>query len=485
MLPEFILQRFRLSFGVLTALLCLPIAVTAYPPLVDLPNHLARAYIEYRYNITPSFQALYERVWMPVPNSASDLTLPLLLRYVSPSVAVRTFLLATVVLFVVGCRMLGRSFHGRPTAGVLLSAFFVYSSALLYGFLNYLFGLALYMVVFAFWLRWRHQWTPGRYVIAVLLVSGTYEAHLSGYVSFAVSAGVVTIVDMLRSGESSRRSILALSPTIPGALAFLLFRPGREHLSLAWGGVRAKLIGVLGLVRTYDVSFDIAVMLAWAAFALWMLSKGRELRVDPGVVVAALVLLVGWLVSPSEVGDWSPVDARFILPAIVLLVLSVDVLAWSRLGRILFVCVLLASLVRVAYIGEMWWTLNQRIQDAVEMLAVLPEDARVYPAFFPSGDLDREKRERGLQHIGHYATISRHAELPTLLAVRGSFVLVFRRKPSYRDPAQGLRSEDLEGYDYVWTYQAPPAAETLLEGSGVRVAARDGFAIWRLSGRRR
>jgi len=477
----FILRSYCVSSCVLAIVLSLPVALTAYPPLVDYPNHLARAYIEYRYSFTPSFQALYERVSTPVPNSATDLLIPLLLPYVLPTAAGRIFLVVTVVLFVLGCHMLGRSLHDRPTPSALLCTFLVYNSALLYGFLNYVFGVALYTVVLAFWLRHRQEWTLPPFILVVALAFALYAAHLSAYAFLAVSIIVVTILDSAKHHLCLRGALLNLSPLAPPAAAFLFLAPTHRHATLEWHGVSAKLVGLLGLVRSYDARLDFAVGVIWAVFALWILTHLNRVRVSRSAVLIGSMFVMAWILSPSVVGLWSPVDARFVLPAALLLILSVDVLSWNRLGRTLFACVLVASLLRVGYVWATWTTLDHKIADAVDMLAALPDGVTVYPAFFPPSGIDRQKRDRSFEHVIHYATISRNAHLPTLLAVRGYFTLAFREEPRYHGPAPDLRAEDLEGYDCVWTYHAPATAEALLAANGTLLAEHDGFAIWRLS----
>lgn len=91
-----------------------PILVVLYPPLADYPNHLARAYVLYNYNTNPAFRA-YERVFLPTPNIASDAALLLLQKVLPAETAGRLFLISIVLLFVLGCHLLGRAIHGRPT----------------------------------------------------------------------------------------------------------------------------------------------------------------------------------------------------------------------------------------------------------------------------------------------------------------------------------------------------------------------------------
>src|SRR5215469_4772948 len=63
-----------LLVGMLIA--CLPVLLTAAPPLVDYPNHLARMHIIGALGASPTLGQFYELVWRPIPNLAMDVVVP-------------------------------------------------------------------------------------------------------------------------------------------------------------------------------------------------------------------------------------------------------------------------------------------------------------------------------------------------------------------------------------------------------------------------
>src|SRR5215216_6470662 len=96
-------------------LLCLPVVFTNYVPLVDYPNHLARAYILHSYDQVPAYRAEYRVALGPLPNLAVDLVVVVGLSFFGLPAAGKIFLITTVLLFVAGCHRLGRAIHGSPT----------------------------------------------------------------------------------------------------------------------------------------------------------------------------------------------------------------------------------------------------------------------------------------------------------------------------------------------------------------------------------
>src|SRR5215467_592761 len=85
-----------LSLCLVGAFLCLPVLSVTYAPLVDYPNHLARAYILYHYNETPAYQQAYYKLFEPIPNVAIDLIMVSLQRFVDILTGSKIFLLMIV-----------------------------------------------------------------------------------------------------------------------------------------------------------------------------------------------------------------------------------------------------------------------------------------------------------------------------------------------------------------------------------------------------
>src|ERR1035438_9651640 len=150
-----------------------PIWMVDYPGMVDYPNHLARCYILAHYYDNPVFQQRYILDHSPIPNLAIDLIVTPLLRILPLIVAGKVFLSIAAALYVLGCSAVGRAVTGKPNWLALVCAFTFYNSQLLYGFVNYVFGIGVFLCVFAFWFRVRNAISPLRFFLLCLLSLAT------------------------------------------------------------------------------------------------------------------------------------------------------------------------------------------------------------------------------------------------------------------------------------------------------------------------
>ena len=480
--------------GFVIVILCLPILAITYHPLVDYPNHLARAHILHRYSEVAQYQLSYRRLVEPIPNVALDVTLLLLLRFVPLLTASKIFLVSLVLLFVAGCHQLGRAIHGRPTWLALPCSFFVYNSMFLYGFVNYVFGVALFCIGLAAWLRSKGRWTALRLLGVSALVLTGYLAHLSAYAFLGVTFVVVTAWSFFRDGESWHKAIVGLIPLLPPLLLFVLFMGGSGQTGeISWNTLSGKVVGLLALVLSYDYLLDAVLLGATGVLALMTLYCARRIEADWPLFAAGILFMVFFLASPVVLFTSSAADVRFVPPAILLLVLSLKLDVRGAVGKWLLAGFLLIASIRIASIAATWASLDTRIAAEVQRLNTLPEGAsvypisepstRTYPFFAPTGERQRSKAERSFGHIIHYATTNRHAYVPTLFAIQGQQPLVFRKKPTFSDLRQDAPEralQDMSGYDYVWIYGASEQPEQLLAEKAVLVRRTDGFTLWRL-----
>src|ERR1700683_3947652 len=73
-----------------------------YPPLVDLPDHMARHYLEAQTLAGQPLPDGYAVVWGVLPNLGGDFLIPLLLLVMSPLTAAKGFLTLSVWLYWLG-----------------------------------------------------------------------------------------------------------------------------------------------------------------------------------------------------------------------------------------------------------------------------------------------------------------------------------------------------------------------------------------------
>ncbi|HVF42363.1 MAG TPA: hypothetical protein VM936_05115 [Pyrinomonadaceae bacterium] len=485
---------YRLLLCLTGAMLCAPVIFTTYVPLVDLPNHLARAHILHFYEQVAAYQASYAPAPAPLPNLAVDVIVTQLLRFFGLLTAARVFLVLTVLLFVAGCHRLGRAIHGGPTWLAPPCCFVVYNSMLLYGFVNYVFGLGLFCVALSYWLEWRRELNAVRFALVALLAVCSYLAHLSAYSFLCAASAVVAAWDYGAGKESLTKCALKLAPLgLPAALFVLNTRGGKAG-GLGWNSPAGKAVGMLSPVLTYNYVLDACVLAALAtiaAVALVLSRKGGGLGVARPTFAAGCALLLLYLLSPKAALGGSAVDVRFVIPGLLLCVLSLKLRLGERAGKFLLLAVLCVFCVRVLAVWKTWAVLGRRIAAEVARFDVLPDGARVYPLVVMPRDVQREKVERSFRHLQSYATTSRHAFVPTLFTIEGQQPLLFRERPRFVEASLYSPEEwrelsprwlgYLDDYDYLWSYGLDDSLRALVETRCAKVYEEDGFSLWRVN----
>ena len=473
-------------------LLCLPIIFTRYVPLVDYPNHLARAHILHFYEEVPAYKAAYVPAPAPLPNLAVDLIVPQLLRFFGLLTAARIFLVLTILLFVAGCHRLGKAIHGSPTWLALPCCFLVYNSSFLYGFVNYIFGVGLFCVTLSYWLEWRAELNARRFLLVTLLVFCSYFAHLSAYSFLGVAFVVVAAWDYRAGKEPLTKAVLKLAPLVfPAALFVLFMRGGAKDGWVGWNSLTGKAIGLLSPVLTYNYALDAWMLTALAALAFVVARGGGGLRVVWPTFAAGLALLLLYFLSPNAALGGSAVDIRFIIPCVLLCVLSLKLSLRGRAGKFLMLAVLCLACVRLAAVWMTWAGLSRRIAAEVARFDVLPDGARVYPMVVMPQDVRSEKVVRSFRHLANYTTTSRHAFVPILFTIKGQQPLLFREPPRFVEASVYSPEEwrelsprwlgYLDDYDYLWAYGLDDSLRALVLTRCTKVYEEDGFSLWRVN----
>lgn len=457
------LRAYYLTLAFVCVLLCLPLWSTQYVPLVDYPNHLARCYVVSQYDKVSVYQATYDRLIEPIPNLAMDLVMLPMLKFLDVQVAGKIFLTLIVLLFGLGCHLLGQAIHGRPGWLTLPCVFLSYNSMLFYGFLNYLFGLGLFLITLALWIKYRKNWRAASVAGVCLLVCACYLAHLSAYVFLATALFVIGCFDLWSRRASVKSVVTSLLPLLLPLVGFRLFMKGSGMMGeVAWNGVRQKLINSVSWIVTYNYYLDLLFALSVLVVLLILLPRVRGLRVNWIVFAAAASLGLLFVASPETLFTSHSADIRFIPPAIVLALMSVRFVVPARAGKAALALILAASSVRAGGVWYEWQRTDKKIAAQVSLFEHLPEGAGVYPVVILPTGIQANKREKPLAHIIHYATIYRHTSSPTLFALRGQQSLHFKQPFTYYpfglSVAQPLAPDQVDWplirqkHDYLWCY---------------------------------
>jgi hypothetical protein len=268
---------------------------------------------------------------------------------------------------------------------------------------------------------------------------------------------------------------------IPAGVLYLVFMAGSGRLgTLEWNSLSGKFILLFTVVRSYDIATDVILLLGLLGCLLCLApwKAGRAL-IDTPVMIAGAALALAFVASPKVVFTSSAADARFLWPACVLLALSCRPRVSVRKGALCLSAFLLIYSVRTGIIASHWRQLDAKAARVVRLFESLPEQVKIYPAFFPSdSDVESAKLDHALEHVVCYAVVFRNAYVPTVFAQRGQQPLVDTTRPAFRVWTPG-RGDPMRGYEYVWTYNPPRELTAQLEHGATLIARSDESSLWR------
>lgn len=471
---------YRLALSATAFLLSLPVLFIRYPPLADYPNHLARTYVLRHYNDVPAFHQAYERVLAPIPNIAMDVVLLLLQMVLPAEPAGRVFLVGVVLLFVLGCHMLGRAIHGRPTWLAIPCCFLVYTAPLFWGFLNYVLGLTFFCITLALWLNFHRAWTAKRLAVVTALVMCAYLAHLTAYAFLGIACGLLTVKSAWQRTITVPAALAGMLPLVPPIVAFIIFMRGGGSVGrIVPNTMAGKIAGILAPVLSYNRVADGLYLLGLMVVA-GLVIRGRPRVHMPTLIIGAIFLGI-FAIAPLTLLTASAVDTRFVLPGFILVILSIRAEP-TRLNRVLLPAVYGLAVLHLAVVSAAWHTLSLRTRAVVVALDGIPRESRVFPWFI--APVPDPNDTRSLSQTVHYATVRRNAYIPSLFAVPGQQPLIYR-SPRERvrgtvTSAQWRPGAILRDYDYLWAYGVHTEVLDSVARSCIRISERDDFFLCKL-----
>ncbi|HEX3346579.1 MAG TPA: hypothetical protein VHS58_00585 [Acetobacteraceae bacterium] len=425
--------------GLLPVLACQP------APFVDWPNHLARVFIDVELvRGNPFWSHYYSINPHPVPNEALDFVVGALhWAGLSIDLAGTLFLAGTYVMFVGGFYLLARALGSPGPARPLIAALLFSTGPLMYGLVNYVFGLGLAMGLLAAWLPSppRRRW--------MIAIGGTvllFYVHLLAAALWVLVAGCVELRGAraaMREGVSSvLRNVSSVSAGCIFLTLLLLSSTAADSLPDANGSNifymgRGSAAGVLRwkvalFVRLFTDHAGVAVgILTWAVVALLAIMAGRSarLRMRASVLAALGLLIVAVMLLPESAGTGSLLDYRLALPIALLAAAGLQVTWRSPRARTAALALLVALLV----------------VRSMALAAAFSSEASVYRAFdavartLPPGSIMLTARGKAdpdipldawwgppMEHVSARA-VFQGLVVPTVFAVQSQQPIVLRR----------------------------------------------------------
>ena len=474
-------NRYYLLFAAAVAVMIFPIWTVAILPWSDFGDHLARIYILRHFDEVPIFRRYYFIQHLPLPNLAVDLITTPMLSFANPYVAAKLFASLSVIVFAIAVHVFGRTVHGAPTWLAIAAAFFFYNSLLLYGFVNYTWGVTMFLLASAAWLNFERERSVGACALAIAAGAVTYIAHLSGFFFLCVFIGLMSIFAVLRERRIRLWTVAGLLPIVPGLIAYASLGSARGDLgTVEWGALTTKAIHAGVLLSGYSVWMDAITVGGWALAAAVVFKYGKFGGRAPLLAVAGAYILA-FLVFPSEFHTGSDADTRFVLPAGLMVMLAVTVSLPEKWVKPVFGMLLSILALRVGLM-DMYWQRAERIAtEQIGLLRQVDEQSRIYPILLLPPGRTEGKIRTVLQHVAGYAVIERNAITGATFAVPGQQPLQHRVPLPYLQVTADMKENEVKwpqifaNYDYIWIYHATPALRSYLDSHAeLRAQAGDG-----------
>jgi len=437
-------RQVALGFILLFAVAALPVLTVSLPPLVDYPNHLARMHILMTAGHNEPLDRYYATNWAWQPNLAMDMMVPALARLMPLETAGRLFILIIFALIAGGALWLHRTIYRRWSLWPLAAFLFLYNRVLLWGFLNYLFGVGLALCGLALWLRLlRHPWL--RLLTASALAILLYFSHIAAFGAYALMVAGAEIEPLWKALRGrdwrglGRRTILLAVPFLAPILVFLSTWHDDADGELGFGRFWRKADLLFSVFDDYNRAFD-AVCFALTIGALGVLAARRRLGFARGPAWSLGLLVAAYLLLPSQLLGGSGADHRM---PVMLFVLFVAV-SMPRLDRrwALGIGGLLGAifLVRMAVIERAWVATVPIFDAARAALDQLPVGARLAVGF-----PEREVNVTAVSdvHLPTLTVLDRDGLVPTLFAIPSQQPVLVREP--YVTPVSEAVPEDVWG----------------------------------------
>jgi hypothetical protein len=459
----------------LVMLLCgalvFPMLLVDAPPLLDYLNHLARFFVLADGGGDPVLARMYAPHWAIIPDLALDVLAMPLVKVLPVLIAGKLAVCAIILLPVIGTMAYARATHGRLSYWSLGVGLVAYNMTVLLGFMNFLAGIGLAMLLAAAWIRWRDAYPARTVALCAIGAAALFFCHLMGVVLFLILTGAFELAAVWDRPRTvfPRAAAFAILPAAVGVL-YLLSPLQAVSAETLWLSPGDKAVQLLAPVIGYDEVQD-GLTAALLALTVLGLAAGRALRVPAHGAIAIVVLLALYAGAPFIMKGTCFLDTRF---AIMLGYLLFGAVMPARLPRAAAATIAVAFAAvfawRMTTIDAVWSSYQRDIDgmraaiaevqpgDRVYVTSVAPEEAPDYWRHAPQSRM----LWTGLRldyHLAALVLLERRAFWPFLFTDPAQQPIIVL--PPYErladsagsmlahDDPQAISREMLRGYDFL------------------------------------
>jgi len=393
-------------------------------PLIDVPNHTARADLIVRLATDPFARGLYEYQFRFVPYIFGDLYVALFVKAFGPFLGAKVCAIVTLLLtpaawlFLLWCW--GAELRRVAPIALLLTSYIATNYFYLNGYISFCLSASLALFGLGTWELWsraegRNAWTLYAVYTALLVIA--YLSHLAGFFFLGAFAGSLALYRLLRRSMSFLSAALSAAPIIGLSAAHVLLRRLGSHPSDEWAfrGFAKKFLALGSPVARYNFPVDTLLLGLFAAIVTAMLFAGRNSVRTKAVAELALLSVLSvilYFVLPYSFGPAAEVDQRALFFLYLFCFAAGVLLAppdFLRLRPIITAVILLAFS-NTVFVCFMWLSTEKRLGEYREALYHVPEGKRLLPVY----TWDRIGRIDVGLHYGEWYSVLRRGYAPDI-----------------------------------------------------------------------
>jgi hypothetical protein len=317
------------------ALLLFPLMLVDVPPLLDYPNHLARAFILAQGDDDPLLASMYGPRWAIIPNLATDVILPPLILALPVHIAGRLLIGFAMLLPVAGGVLFSRALFGRHTVWALGTCLVTANGLFLLGFINFQIGIGLAPICAAVWLHWRERRPILLAAFGAVAAGALFFSHLMGLLFFGLMIGCYewdylakTRRDHHLAVHACRRMLVLLPATGVSVGLYWASSFGTEASAIVWGSLDQRLIRALPFFG-YDLAVDLASTALIVSVLVMLVWQGKLLVPRSSVFLLAMLTALAML-APLGFKGTGYVHARFAVMLAIMLFAAIRPVDLSR-----------------------------------------------------------------------------------------------------------------------------------------------------------
>ena len=415
-----------------------PIFSVQVPPLEDYINHLARMYVLTNGDRDPLVTKFYGIEWAVIPNLVMDLVVPLFSQWVNIYTAGQLFIVLTLALLVTGSFAVHYAIHRRWSAWPLVSFLLLYNNILLFGFMNYLFGLGVALWGVAVWVLLRPQQSWMRAAASTAFVLILFTCHLFDVGVYGM--GLLCYEAWVLRNRRQAEGRLTRSTLIWDGLAFglpfvplillMVISPTTGLATENYWDPTGKLDGLYYIFQNYSDIFDLSLTALVVGAIIWA-AKARIIALHAvGWYLLGLGLVIYMAMPRMFFGSWVA-DQRLPIALAFLTIGFVSFKDDSRWARyFLYVFVLGVACARFVSVFLVWQQIDHAYADFRQSVAMIEPGSTILVANAddPTGS---DAFNMPLSHAACMAIIERSSLVSTAFSVAGKQILSVN--PKYRD----------------------------------------------------